>query len=92
MVRLDNCKKQLFKKKRGASLTFQPFKASGEEDIFLSLLRDETKILVSTPKSVSKLLQCDTSHSNGKQIMVFIPKPGKNNHFLAKSLRPIYLS
>jgi len=74
--------------------TFEPYRAPGPDGIFPVLLREGLGALLGPLTRVlraSIALRHIPQAWNGVRV-VFIPKPGKNGHILAKDFRPISLT
>jgi len=74
--------------------TFDPYKAPGPDGIFPVLLREGLSVLLGPLTRVlraSIALRCIPRAWSGVKV-VFIPKPGRNGHILAKDFRPISLT
>ena len=74
--------------------SFSPYKAAGEDGIFPALLQEGLEYLLDPLVSIFKASVAlgYTPMSWRAVRVVFIPKPGKNTYYEAKSFRPISLT
>ena len=68
-------------------MAFEPFKAGGDNEIFLGLLWKAIKIIVPLPSRTALELRCNglcrTAMSNSESDILNIAKPTKDMYFLA---------